>query len=132
MTASKSAIAAFLFFMFVMAQTGHRTLNGPHPACNQRPVTRRVWRVAGSMWEVRCARSERLKDDQIVAVHHFGARHLLRVDFTGTKLTYSACEFRAVQVANPHHVARAECALAARDAGRQQALALFAQGVLRA
>jgi len=65
-------------------------------------------------------------------MHDFDARQFPAAHFGGAELRNAAREFRSVQIANPYHVAGGKFTFAARHPRRQEALALLAQGQLRA
>src|SRR5208283_2528477 len=71
------------------------------------------------------------KDSQVVPVDHLNAPELAGLDLGRLEGGDASGKFRAVQVADPHHVAGGEFALAPRNARRQQALAAVSQRLAR-
>ncbi|MDB6122291.1 MAG: hypothetical protein JWQ71_1284 [Pedosphaera sp.] len=65
-------------------------------------------------------------------MHHFGGGELAGLDGVGTVIANAAGEFGSIQIADAQDFAGDELAFATGDAGRQQALAVFAQGFFRA
>src|SRR5665213_4413631 len=55
---------------------------------------------------------------------------LARLDGGGIEITNPARKLGAVEVADAHHVARRKVSLATRNTRRQEALAVFAKGLL--
>src|SRR5881397_3577204 len=72
------------------------------------------------------------QDHQIIPMHDFDPLEPSGLDFAGVKTGDAAREFHAVQIANPHDFTRLKITLATRHAGRQEALAAFAQRLLGA
>src|ERR1035441_3263185 len=69
---------------------------------------------------------------EIIAMHDFHVVELPGLDLGGAKAGDASGKFGAVQIADPHHVPGGKLPVAPRDAGRQQALPAFAQGLLGA
>src|ERR1035441_3365258 len=69
---------------------------------------------------------------EVIPMHHFHMVELAGFDLGGAKAGDASGKFGAVQIADPHHVPGGKLPVAPRDAGRQQALPAFAQGLLGA
>ena len=61
-------------------------------------------------------------------MHDFDPFELARVDLRGGETGDAAGELSPIEVTDPHHVAGVELAFAPRNARRQEALAVIAQG----
>ena len=72
------------------------------------------------------------ENDEVVAVDDLDALEFAGADFIGVEPADAARKLGAVNVADAHDIAPGEVAAAPGHAGRQEALALVAQGVARA
>src|ERR1019366_1844154 len=113
MTLIRSAMAEFFF---IGENIEHPTSNAEHrtnEATRPPPQT--------SMFDVGCSAFDvALKNYEVIPMHQFHAREFFGADFLGVELGDAACEFRSVQVADPHDIVGDKISFATRHAGRQQ------------
>src|ERR1044071_5669220 len=114
MTARRSSMAGC--FLFIANEK--RTPNNEHRTLNIERRATLHFDVQCSMLDVRCSR---LQNDQIIAMHHFAARHSSPADLLRAECRDSAREFRSSLVANADDLACGEFAFTARHAGWQEA-----------
>ena len=77
--------------------------------------------------EGEASRVWRLEDDQVIPVDDLDAFQLTRTDLGRIERRDASGEFRAIKVADAHHVSGGELTLATRHARRQEAFAILTQ-----
>src|ERR1041384_3968480 len=114
MTARRSSMARR--FRFIANEK--RTPNNEHRTLNIERRATLHFDVQCSMLDVRCSR---LQNDQIIAMHHFAARHSSPANLLRTERRNAAREFSSSFVPNADDFSGLEFSIATRHARRQKA-----------